>query len=131
MDLHQSKNGMLTSPQQCENVYYSYLFFANAIVNWTLICDTACGLYFLSCFTQPVQTPYWKHWWEKKVPFITSTISAFWASFCVRRLLHSKYWNETRTKTNFNVKWTIHLCNIWLQIMKGTCKKKERKKEEA
>lgn len=41
----------------------------------------------------------------------------------VRRFLLSKHWSETRNKTSFNLKRTVHLCNIWLQIMKGTCKK--------
>ena len=30
---------------------------------------------------------------------------------------------ETGTRASFSSKWTVHLRDIWLEIMKGTCKK--------
>lgn len=129
MDLHQSKNGMFTSAQQCENFYYSYLFLANAMVNWTVLFVV---LFVVFIFWAALPNMF-KHLIESTdekriVPFITSTISAFWASF---------WWEDCsipntglRPGPRLILMWNgpFTLCNIWLQIMKGTCKKKKERR---
>lgn len=105
------------------------------MLNTALFCipthNEACHIYsllllaFVFCIAlSSLQKSTKSYDWRESNKLVSLTGTApVWAALCGEDPSYPSLGVRPENKTSFNLKWTVHLCNVWLQIMKGTCKK--------